>query len=213
MPSNTTLKFHYDNVDLLLDDYKEYMMKFQDQKTKPVEQYILDIKDVWMSVDQTMCLFPNGLKQHEMIESCFYLPQKRKLLENKDKEVQEQECHIQAKTIKSKLNNVVRMLKFFQDRSIFAGFNRNELHASQQFLRELRTGLKDLIRQRGTQMKEYKSKIYLSPSFFKMYGSSKHVAEITTFLESLSKKPESTQIRMHHANPMLYKCSARIQFD
>ena len=87
LPSNTTLKFHYDNVDLFLDDYKEYMMKFQDQKTKPVEQYILDIKDVWMSVDQTMRLFPNGLKQHEMIESCFYLPQKRKLLENKDKEV------------------------------------------------------------------------------------------------------------------------------
>ena len=30
LPSNTTLKFHYDNVDLLLDVYKEYMMKFQD---------------------------------------------------------------------------------------------------------------------------------------------------------------------------------------
>ena len=45
-------------------------------------------------------------------------------------------------------------------------------------------------------MKEYKSKIYLSPSFFKMYGSSKHVVEINTFLESLSKKPESTQIKM-----------------
>ena len=103
-----------------------------------------------MPVDQTMCLFPNGLKEHEMIESCFYLPQKRKLSENKDKEVQEQECYIQAKTIKSKLDSVVRMLKFFQDRSIFAAFNRNELHTSQQFLRELRTGLKDLIRERET---------------------------------------------------------------
>ena len=45
-------------------------------------------------------------------------------------------------------------------------------------------------------MKEYKSMIYLSPSFFKIYGSSKHVAEITFFLESLAKKPESTQIKV-----------------
>ena len=85
-----------------------------------------------------------------MIESCFFLPQKRKLIENKDKEVHEQVCHIQAKTIKSKLDIAIRFLKFLEDRSIFAGFSRSELNASKQFLRELRTGLKDLITERDT---------------------------------------------------------------
>ena len=79
LPSTTTLKFHYDTADLLLKDYLEYMQKFQDRKEKPALQYISDIKDVWNTVDKSMCLFPNELAEHEMIESCFFLPQKRKL--------------------------------------------------------------------------------------------------------------------------------------
>ena len=74
----------------MLEDYLDYMQKFQDRKEKSALQYILDIKDVWKSVDQSMCLYPNGLIEHEMAESCFFLPQKRRLLENKDKEVNEQ---------------------------------------------------------------------------------------------------------------------------
>ena len=150
MPSTTTLKFHYESSDLLLEDYLEYMQKFQDCKEKYALQYILDIKDVWKSVDKSMCLFPNGLTEHEMIESCFFLPQKRKLIENKDKEVHKQDSHIQAKTIKSKLDNAVRLLKFLEDRSIFAAFSRPELNASRQFLRDFRTDLKHLITQRET---------------------------------------------------------------
>lgn len=74
LPLTTTLKFPYPSADLLLEDYLEYMQKFQDRKEKSSLQYILDIKDVWKSVDQSMCLYPNGLKEFEMIESCFFLP-------------------------------------------------------------------------------------------------------------------------------------------
>lgn len=74
LPLTTTLKFPYPSADLLLEDYLEYMQKFQDRKEKSSLQHILDIKDVWKSVDQTMCLYPNGLKEFEMIESCFFLP-------------------------------------------------------------------------------------------------------------------------------------------
>lgn len=80
----------------------------------------------WIKV----CLFPNGHKEHEMIESSFFSPQKRRLIENKGKEPHEQDCHIEAKTIKSKLDSVVRLLKFLEDRSIFAGFSKTELNAS-----------------------------------------------------------------------------------
>ena len=195
LPLTTTLKFHYESADLLLEDYLEYMQNFQDRKEKSFLQYILDIKDVWNSVDKSMCLFPNGHKEHEMIESSFFLPQKRRLIENKGKEPHEQDCHIEAKTIKSKLDSVIRLLKFLEDRSIFAGFSKTELNASKQFLREFRTGLKDLIIERATQMKEHKSKIFLPPAFLKGYGSSDHVKEIHAFLDSLTNKPQSTEIK------------------
>ena len=99
------------------------MQKFHNHKKKPPLQYVSDVKDVWNSVDKSMCLFPNVLTEHEKIESCFFLPQKRKFIENKDKAIHQQDCHIQAKIGKSKLDSVIRFLKFLEDRSIFAGFS------------------------------------------------------------------------------------------
>ena len=54
LPKNTTLKFHYINADMLLEDYHQHIMKFQNMKEKPSSQYILDIKQVWMSVDKSL---------------------------------------------------------------------------------------------------------------------------------------------------------------
>ena len=60
-------------------------------------------------------LFPNVFKEHEMIESCLFLPQKKKLMETKDKEMEDQAYHFQAETVKSKLGSIIRFLKFFED--------------------------------------------------------------------------------------------------
>ena len=110
LPKTTALKFHYESAELLLTDYVQYMQKFQNRKEKSAMQYILDIKDVWHSLDKNMCLFSNALKDHEMVKSCLFILQKRKLIENKDREGEEHESHIQAKTIKSKLSSVIRLL-------------------------------------------------------------------------------------------------------
>ena len=88
-------------------------------------------------------------------------------------------------------------MKFLEDRSIFAGFSKLELNASKQFLRKLRTGLKDQITERDTQIKKHKSKIYLPPAFFKQYGSSDHVKEIHSVLDYLNNKLRSTEIKLH----------------
>lgn len=77
-------------------------------------------------VDKTMFMFPNALKDHKMIGSNFFLLQKTKLLKNKNKEVEEQDPHIQAETIRSKLNSVTRFLKFLENPSIFGRFERGE---------------------------------------------------------------------------------------
>ena len=95
---------------------------------------------------------------------------------------------IQAKTIKSKLDSVVWLLKFLEDKNIFAEFFIPELNTSKQFYRELRTVLKDLITERDVQTKECKSKIFLQPAFFKEYGSLDHVKQIHEFLDSLTNK-------------------------
>lgn len=84
---------------------------------------MLDIKDAWKLLDKSMCIYPNGLKEHGMVELSFFLPEKRKLIENKDKEVDQQECHLQAKTIKTKLDSVICLLKFLVDRIIIARFS------------------------------------------------------------------------------------------
>ena len=211
LPKNTTLKLHYKNADMLLEDYHQYIMKFQDRKEKPSSQYILDIKQVWMSVDKSFCLFPNAVKYYESIESSFYLPQKKRLLENKDKDVEEQQVHIEAKTISSKLGSVVRFLKYLEERSIFAGFSRQELNSCKEFLRELKTGLRNLITERVTKMKEFKSNIFMTPEIFKNYGSSDHISELHTFLSHIKHSAEKTkvtqQMAVHVRNYIIIKLS------
>ena len=117
LPKNTTLKFHYKYADMLLEDYHQSLMKFQDRKEK-----------------KQLYIFPNALKDYESIESSFYRSQKKRFLENKDKDVEEQKVHIQAETISSKLGSVVRFLKFLEDRSIFARLNWQELNSCKEFL-------------------------------------------------------------------------------
>ena len=80
--------------------------------------------------------------------------------------MEDQECHIQAEKIKSKLGSVVQLLKFLEDRSIFAGFPRAELEATKQFLRELKNSLRKLVTKRTTQIRQNKSKIYLETKIF-----------------------------------------------
>lgn len=99
LPKTTALKFHYESAELLLTDYVQYMQKFQDRKENSAMQYILDIKDILHSLDNSLCLFSNALNNLEMVESCLFIHQKKKLIGNKDREEDEQESHFQAETI------------------------------------------------------------------------------------------------------------------
>ena len=144
------------------------------KKNHQLSIYTVNIQDIWNSVDKSLCLFPNALREHDMIESCFFLPQKRKLIDNKDKDVGEQASHIQAKTIQTKLASLIHFLKFLEDRRIYAGFTRAELRGTKQFLGKLKVGLRNLITERETKIRENKSKIFLAQEVFKNYGSPKY---------------------------------------
>ena len=74
-----------------------------------------------------MALYPNQLRDPENIEIMFFLPMRHKLEENKDKDPHVQTDHIQAKTIKSKLQSLIHLTYFLRDRRIFVGLNQQEL--------------------------------------------------------------------------------------
>ena len=74
-----------------------------------------------------MALYPNQLRDPENIEIMFFLPMRHKLEENKVKDPHVQTDHIQAKTIKSKLQSLIRLTYFLRDRRIFVGLNQQEL--------------------------------------------------------------------------------------
>ena len=120
-------RHYYETAEVLLEDYKSYVINFLQRTEKTAWQYIKDINDVWSRVDPNMALYPNQLRDPENIEIMFFLPMRHKLEENKDKDPHVQTDHIQAKTIKSKLQSLIRLTYFLRDRRIFVGLNQQEL--------------------------------------------------------------------------------------
>ena len=59
------------------------------QFKKAADHYILDINDVWSTVDSNMTLQPNQMEDPENIETMFFLLMRQKLEDNKNREVSE----------------------------------------------------------------------------------------------------------------------------
>ena len=109
-----------------------------------------------------MNLYPNELKDEENIESKFFLPQKQLLIDNKDKPPQEQEPHIQALTIRSKLISLNRFFNILMQRSIYIGLNTVEVERLRGMISQCKSNLKDLLRKREQTIKDFKSNILLT---------------------------------------------------
>ena len=120
IPVADNFRHYYETTEFLLENFLQ-------RTEKTAWQFIKDINDVWSTVDPNMALYPNQLRDPENIEIMFFLPMRHKLEENKDKDPHVQTDHIQAKTIKSKLQSLIRLTYFLRDRRIFVGLNRQEL--------------------------------------------------------------------------------------
>ena len=114
IPERDNFKFHYESAELLLVDYKSYILNSLKRLEISAAQYLLDINNVWSTVDPNLSLNPNQLQHPQNIETRFFLPTRQKLIENKDKDPNQHTDHIQAKTIKGKLQNLVRLTDFFE---------------------------------------------------------------------------------------------------
>ena len=123
---------------------------------------------------------------------------RKKLEENKDKEIDEQSDHIQAKTIKSKLQSIIRFTGFLRDSHIFAGLSRQEMADLTQFIWELQKNLKDLISERDHSIKEFKSNI-VNAVDFQEYGSSDFFKDNVDILTKLDREGEETKTTLQDA--------------
>ena len=164
-----------------------------------------------------MALHPNQLRDPENIETRFFLPTRKQLEENKDKDPEEQTDHIQAKMIKSKLQSVVWLTIFLRDRGIYIGLDKRALAECKGFIWELHKNLKDLISERENVIKEFKSSISINVADFQKYGSSDYVKDIVDLLNTLDRewgKSKNKCTKRHryqgpsYAYSCLHKCSS-----
>ena len=84
------------------------------RKHKPAQHYASDVRSIWMALDPITSNHPNALTNDELIEERFYIPQIDLLMANKDNEPNQQDPHIQAPTIKSKLISFTKLLSFLK---------------------------------------------------------------------------------------------------
>ena len=139
-------RYYYSTSENLLEDYKNYIKRYCQKKDKMSDQYVLDVSDIWNKIDPNMLLHPNELKDEENLESKFFLPQKQLLLDNKDKPPEQQEPHMEASTIRSKLISLNRFLRTLSERSIFIGLNTVEVDRLKGMISQCNVNLKDLLR-------------------------------------------------------------------
>ena len=161
-------------------------------------QYLLNINDIWTTVDPNMSLHPNQLQSPENIETRF-LPTREKLVENKDKDPKHQTVHIQAKTIKGKLQSLIRLTDFLRDRHVYVGLTRQDLGDIKLFIGHLQKNLKDLILEREHSIREFKSNIFINAEDFQKYGNSDYVKDIVDLLNKVDKEGEEANICLKEA--------------
>ena len=193
-------KYYYETAELLLQDYQSYVINFLRRTEKTALQYyIKDINDVWSTVDPNMALYPNQLQDHESIETMLFLPMRKKLEDNKDKDPHEQTDHVQAKTIKTKLQSLIRLCSFLRDRHLFIGPNRQQRLDLTHFIAELQKNLKDLISERENSIKEFKSSTFINAKDFQKYGSSEFVKDIIEVLNKVDTEGEKATTNLQNA--------------
>ena len=146
-----------------------------------------------------MALYPNQLQDHESIETMLFLPMRKKLEDNKDKDPHEQTDHVQAKTIKTKLQSLIRLCSFLRDRHLFIGPNRQQRLDLTHFIAELQKNLKDLISERENSIKEFKSSTFINAKDFQKYGSSEFVKDIIEVLNKVDTEGEKATTNLQDA--------------
>lgn len=160
------------------------------RKIKPAKQLSSDMQSLWMTVDPLTRIHPNALVEEELIEEHFYIPQGDLLIASKVKEPYQQEAHIQAPAIKSKLISFTNFLSFLEKRKIHIGLNYENIKNLRYILNSCKRNLSDLCKQRLQRLKEFKSSVLINTQSLKKYGCAEHIIKLCKFLKKLKMIPQ-----------------------
>ena len=112
-----------------------------------------DVRVNWSAVDPLMHIHPNAIGEGELMEERFFIPQGDVLITNKDKELYEQDPHIQAPTIKSKLIGVTRLLDFIEEEEVYIGLNQVQIKHLTVIANSCKRNLSNLFQEREQRLK------------------------------------------------------------
>ena len=165
-------------------------MSSLNRKDQQAKQCSSDVRSIWSTVDPLLLIHPNALSNEDLIEERYYLPQKKLLIENKDKEPGEQEPHIQATTIKNKLISFNKFMLFLRDRKIYVGLDGDNISTLISTCDSCKINLSDLCKEREQIMKKFKSSIFISSNMLKEYGCSEHILNICKVIKEIQNDPK-----------------------
>ena len=170
----------------------EALMKIQDMKkiNHQAKQCFSDVRSIWSTVNPLLLIDPNALTSEDLIDKQYYLPPKKLLIKNKDKEHCEQEPHIQASTIKTKLISFKKFMSFLRDRKIYVGLNFENIKTIISTCDSCKVTLSNLCKDREHSLKKFKSGIFISSNLFKEYGCSEHITNICKVTKEIQNDPK-----------------------
>ena len=141
--------FNFENEKIFT---KFYHLSSKDQQAK---QCSPNVRSIWSTVDPLLLIYSNSLTNEDLIEDRYYLPPKKLLIKNKDKEPCEQEPHVQAFTIKKKFISFTKFMSFLRDRKIYVGLNFKNIKIIISTCDSSQVNLSDLYKEREHTMQKY----------------------------------------------------------
>lgn len=141
IPKTDRFRYYYKTSKDLLQDFERWLVEACRKTEKAAKEIASSCKQIWLVIDEKMCLNPNQLADPENLEDVYLIPQVKKLEAN-------EKNHFEATTLRSKLGCINKLLQFSKIRAVFFGLDFQQLDIMDLKIQELSGGLKSLILER-----------------------------------------------------------------
>ena len=185
-------KHTYETADDVLNDFVNYRVTVSKNKLSQAIQYAANVKQLWKSVDTTLSLNPNHLKNVDDIEDWWLSPRIEELEIELAKPFAEQDNAdvLQASTLRAKLQSLKKFIKFLQLRKIFVGLKLQDFIDISLKMSEMGVRLNAPQNERKNQVREFKSCNLLTSDDIARYFKSDHVKKTVKLLDRLLNEEE-----------------------
>uniref|UniRef100_A0A7M5UPK2 Uncharacterized protein n=2 Tax=Clytia hemisphaerica TaxID=252671 RepID=A0A7M5UPK2_9CNID len=184
-------KYTYDSAELVLKDFARYCISLGKSERQSIQQRCR-LQHIWETLDGTMCLKRNRLKDREDLEDLYFLPLFGQILKNSRLPTSKTEKHNQASTVGSCLLALVTFCDFLLVRDIFIDLTPTQIGRLKDKIKELLKRLHPYVIARQITVFKWKQENLLSMDDFIRIGSSDHAIA----MEKILNDPDSSEIKL-----------------